>query len=132
MSSIKEYEKEIKEQKRLIKFLKKEFINQCKNGIWREIYSYDTESCYENEFFRFKSTNKSDSIFILNENYSIELNKIGIGYIRLFFLFYFYIKKSAKKLKKDHEMKTAFIFSNKFFEKNKQLMRESRINNIIN
>lgn len=130
--NLEEYKKEMKEQKKLVSSIKKEFINQCKNGIWKFLYNNSNEESYENEYFRLRLTNKSNIISILNDNYSIDLTKIGISWLRLFILFNFYIKRTAKKLQKTKEMESAFIFSNKFFEKNKQLMRESRINTIIN
>ena len=98
--NLEEYKKEMKEQKKLVSSIKKEFINQCKNGIWKFLYNNSNEESYENEYFRLRLTNKSNIISILNDNYSIDLTKIGISWLRLFILFNFYIKRTAKKLQK--------------------------------
>lgn len=125
---LKEYQKEIKEQKDLIESTKKEFIKQCKIGLWHVSYRYNNEVDYRNDYFTLKVRDSGTNLsFDYNE---VNIKDIGIGWFKFWILRY-YIKKSVKRVEKDEELQKAYNFSKKFFEKNRQLKRESRIDTII-
>lgn len=125
---LKEYQKEIKEKTDLIDSIKNEFIKQCKTGIWRIDWRYNNEVDYKNDYFKLKIRDSGTTLSI--DYGEVNIKDIGIGWFK-FWILHRYIKKSVKKIKKNDEIQNAYNFSKKFFEKNMQLKRESRIDTII-
>ena len=106
--------------------LRSEFINQCKNGVWKKS---KWEDWYENEYFKFSRKDWKIQIKCI-DNEEIGISEIGLSKLRMIILFSF-IKEAVKnRQKKERRIKVQNITS-QFFEKNKNLRRDSRIEEII-
>lgn len=106
--------------------LRSEFINQCKNGIWEKS---KWEDWYENEYFKFSRKDWKIKIKCIN-NEEISISEICISKLRMIILFSS-IKEAVKnRQKKERKIKVQNI-TKKFFEKNKNLRRDSLIEEII-
>jgi hypothetical protein len=110
----------------MIKELRSEFINQCKNGIWKKSRWDDF---YANQYFKFYR--KDWKIEIKNiENSEIKISELKISKLKMIFLFFF-IKKSVRNKEKNIRKEKVQNITQEFFIKNKDLRRENRINEII-
>jgi hypothetical protein len=110
----------------MIKELRSEFINQCKNGIWKKDKWNDF---YDNQYFRFYT--ESWKIDIKNiDNSELKISELKISKLKMSFLFFF-IKKSVRNKEKNIRKQKVQNITQEFFIKNKDLRRENRINEII-
>ena len=110
----------------MIKELRSEFINQCKNGIWKKSRWDDF---YDNQYFKFYR--KDWKIEIKNiDNSEIKISELKISKLKMSFLFFF-IKKSVRNKEKNIRKEKVQNITQEFFIKNKDLRRENRINEII-
>jgi hypothetical protein len=110
----------------MIKELRSEFINQCKNGIWKK---NRWDDFYANQYFKFYI--KDWKIEIKNiENSEIKISELKISKLKMIFLFFF-IKKSVRNKEKNIRKEKVQNITQEFFIKNKDLRRENRINEII-
>lgn len=110
----------------MIKELRSEFINQCKNGIWEK---NRWDDFYDNQYFKFYR--KDWKIEIKNiDNSEIFISELKISKLKMSFLFFF-IKKSVRNKEKNIRKEKVQNITQEFFIKNKDLRRENRINEII-
>lgn len=114
----------LKEAKQKIKEIKSLFIKQCRSGDWRE-----QSDDYVNEYFSVElgSTNyiKVDSVGRVEPSY------FGISKF-FFFILTLMIKINARNYKKNINIKYAADVSDKFFQKHKELKRDSKLDKILN
>ena len=121
----------IKQNKDAIKVLTDQMIYQLKNNSWRPngVYSFS------NKNFTFYDTESGWKVTIIysqfnsSESYSISE---FISPIHFWFLRKFYVNKNLrnyKKLQKEAELSKV---SKKFFENNKDLLRDSKLEQILN
>jgi len=103
--------------------LKSEFINQCKNGFWKK---NKWDDWYENKYFKFSP---KDLKIRINDD-EIDVSEIGISKLRIIILFLFIKNKVANKERNERKIQIQSITKN-FFEKNKNLRRDNRIEEII-
>jgi hypothetical protein len=107
--------------------LKSEFINQCKNGVWKKS---KWDEWYENEYFKFSRKDWKIQIKCIENDEIIGISEIGLSKLRMIILFFFIKESVANRQKKERKIKVQNITA-EFFEKNKSLRRDSRIEEII-
>lgn len=111
-----------------VKNLRSFFINQCKNGNWKNSFGG-----YKSEYFEVQhdvGTEKKGWWISFNSN-SFKPNEIGITRVH-FFILSLYIKISAKNSAKRNRHSQIERLSNDFFSKNKHLLRDSKLDEILN
>lgn len=120
----------LKENKKKIKNLKKMFIKSCFNESW-EVMDNHQYSGYSCKYFSIITI--SDKIY-LKANLNPELiNPIDIGIFKFYFYFLFFIvKRSSKNFIKNEKLSKLSKISDEFFDKNKELKRDSKLDEILN
>lgn len=122
-----------------IESLKKVIINQLKNGEWE---GYDDN--FYNKYFRFNNSNsKGWCINVkLNETYlpsnrwaSMDDPEIKLKDIMSIWYFYylkiFYVNKSIRNYDRRKNLKKISEISKKFLDRNKDILRDSKLNEIL-
>jgi hypothetical protein len=115
----------LKENKKKIKNLKKMFIKSCFNESWEV-----TANRYSCKYFSIVTI--SDKIY-LKANLNPELiNPIDIGIFKFYFYFLFFIvKRSSKNFIKNEKLSKLSKISDEFFDKNKELKRDNKLEEIL-
>jgi hypothetical protein len=113
-----------------IESLKKVIIDQLKNGEWKS--SYDN---FYNKYFKFDNTSSGWRINVkLNETYKddpeIKLEDI-MSIWHFYYLKIFYVNKSMRNSDKRENLKKISEISKKFLDKNKDISRDSKLNEIL-
>ena len=111
-----------------VKNLRSFFISQCKNGNWRESYNG-----FKSEYFEVQHdvNNDKKGWWISFNSSSFKPSEIGITRFH-FFILTLYIKISAKNSAERNRHSQIERLSNDFFSKNKHLLRDSKLDEILN
>lgn len=106
--------------------LRKEFINQCENGIWDKNHWDDY---YNNNLFDFSI--KKQKIRVKNiPNSDISISELGISKFKMYILF-LKIKKSVKNSENIKRKVIVKNISEDFLKKNKDIFRNSQMDDIL-
>jgi hypothetical protein len=121
----------IKQNRDAIKILTDQMIYQLKNNSWIP----NGRSSFSNKNFRFYETANGWEVVVVyseynsSESYSVEE---FISPIQFWFLRTFYVSKTLRNYKKFQKEADLAKVSQKFFEKNKDLLRDSKLDRILN
>lgn len=121
----------IKQNKEAIKTLADQMIYQLSNNSWIP----NGSSSFSNKNFRFNKTMNGWEVVVVyseynsSESYSVEE---FISPIQFWFLRTFYVSKTLRNYKKFQKEADLAKVSQKFFEKNKDLLRDSKLEQILN
>ena len=113
-----------------IESLRNVIIDQLKNGEWE--LGYDS---FYNKYFKFDNSSSGWYVIVkLNEQYKdnpqIKLKNImSIWYF--YYLKIFYVNKSVRDSDKRKQLKKISEISKKFLDKNKDISRDSKLNEIL-
>jgi hypothetical protein len=120
----------IKQNKDAIKILTEQMIYQLRNNSW-----IPNGSSFSNKNFRFNETTEGWKVVVIyseymsSESYSVDE---FISPIHFWFLRTFYVSKTLRNYKKLQKEADLAKVSKKFFEKNKDLLRDSKLEQILN
>lgn len=120
----------IKQNKDAIKNLADQMTYQLKNNSWIP----NGSSNFSNKNFRFNETSEGWEVIVVyseymsSESYSVDE---FISPIHFWFLRTFYVSKTLRNYKKLQKESDLAKVSKRFFEKNKDLLRDSKLEQIL-
>lgn len=118
----------IKENKKKISELRKLLVNQLINNSWS-----GESDLFHNDYFQFYINGGGIKDWRFKIQSSYESYKVSdfINPLLFWFLRKFYVKSALKNYKKIQKEQELASISENFFKKNKDLLRDSKLNEIL-
>lgn len=121
----------IKDNESKIKLLRSEMVQQLKNSPWTPCYNG-----FRNKYFEFEKVDSETWYVIIQYNGgSSTSGRLSLKEFMPVWWFlvlkFFYVNKRLKNFKADNRKKELAAYSNRFFESNKELKRDNRLNEIL-